>query len=401
MSKNEKPIDLSPPFYIVAALKFLEAVYPSMALKLAKYFFFTPISFQRPARENKAFEQATRKELMIGKKKITVYIWGKNTGKKILLVHGWSGRATQFFKLKNFLLARGFQVYSFDGPAHGENKDFKQTHMLEFVEAIERVNMTHGPFYGAIGHSLGGLAILNAYNKGFQVEKIATIAAPCSIENVVADFCRRIKAGEKTKKALIQNLVDTYKVPIETYGGHTQAKSISARGLIVHDMHDHDVSVEEARMLDDAWKGARLLITKNNGHRRILLSKYAVAAVADFFGKRPAQQRSGNSARPKPESKGESKPNQNGKAPQAEVNQNTEEVVKRKPRPKRRPAKKPAQTEAASVNKDKVESSEQPKNEQPRAPRKPQRRRPPRNNQKSENATAKPSNDAAKTDKGE
>lgn len=193
--------------------------------------------------------------------------------------------------------------------------------------------------------------------------------------------------------------MDTYKVPVETYGGHTQAKSINARGLIVHDMHDHDVSVEEARMLHDAWKGSRLLITKNNGHRRILMGKNVIASIADFFGKRPAN-RSTNPSRSKSQTPSEPKPNQDTKVAKADVNQNTDEVVKRKPRPKRRPAKKPISTETTSVKNEKVETTEQPKNEKPRAPRKPQRRRPPRNNQKSENAAAKPSNDAASPDNG-
>jgi esterase/lipase len=353
MSSKEKPIDLSPPFYVVAALRFCETFFPSLALKLAKYFFFTPIRFPRPAREQKAFEQAKRNELMIGKKRITVYSWGKENGKKILLVHGWSGRATQFFKLRNFLVSRGFHVYAIDAPAHGENTGAKQTHMLEFVEAIERVNMTYGPFYGAVGHSLGGLAILNAYNKGFGVEKIVTIAAPCSIENVIKDFSKRIRAGKKTEKGLINHLVETYKVPIEAFGGHTQAETIRAKGLIVHDIHDHDVSVEEAKMLKDAWKNARLFTTKRQGHRRILMAKDTLALVADFFGKRPAPA-------PRTNNRGDNQATQNNSKEQsaqnasqpntpkvnAEDGNNTE--VKRVNKRRRPARKKPANPSAES-----------------------------------------------------
>ena len=231
-----------------------------------------------------------------------------------MLVHGWAGRATQFFKIKNFLLSRGFQVVAFDAPAHGENKDSNQTHMLEFVESIERVNMTFGPFYGAIGHSLGGLAILNAYNKGFQVEKIAVIASPCSIGNIISDFCKRIKAGAKTEKGLVAHLITTYEVPLEHYSGTEQAKTVNAQGLVVHDIHDHDVSVEEGRMLNKVWKKSKLHTTKRLGHRSILMNKDTVAMIADFFGKRK------DSGRPPRKSV--------GKKPQGDPRTNTPQTEK-------------------------------------------------------------------------
>ncbi|MCC5916579.1 MAG: alpha/beta fold hydrolase [Cryomorphaceae bacterium] len=278
-------------------LKFLETVYPPQALKLALKLFFTPLPFPRPEREKKSFEQGEQQKLMVGKKQISVYTWGKSD-KKILLVHGWSGRATQFFKIKNYLLSRGFQVIAFDAPAHGENKDHRQTHMLEFVESIERVNMTYGPFFGAIGHSLGGLAILNAYNKGFKVQKIAMVASPNSIGNIIGEFCRRIRVGAKTEKGLIAHLIARYQVPLEAFSGNEQVKTVSAQGLIVHDVHDDDVSIEESRNLHAVWKGSKMITTKRLGHRSILMNKNTVASIADFFGKRTHKPK-GKPAKPK------------------------------------------------------------------------------------------------------
>ncbi len=349
MQSQEKPLNLSPPKYVTAALRFFEWVYPPMAVKMAKKFFFTPFKFPRPERELKTAEQAQRQELMIGKKRITVYTWGKGD-KKILMVHGWAGRATQFFKIKNYLLSRGFQVVAFDAPAHGENTDVEQTHMLEFVESIERVNMTFGPFYGAVGHSLGGLAIINAYNKGFKVEKLAVIAAPCSIANVIRDFTRRIGAGERTEKGLIAHLIANYEVPLEHYSGQEQAPTVKAKGLIVHDIHDHDVSVEESRMLHKAWKGSMLHVTKRLGHRRILLDKDAVVKVADFFGKRkpgrpPRKSTNRPQRRPNTQAKEQgdaTKSTGKSSRPSTVSNSNQSETKQASKRPSRKPAEKSA-----------------------------------------------------------
>ncbi len=377
-SQQQKPIDLSPPKYITATLRFLEWIYPPLAVKMAKRFFYTPIQFPRPDREKKSAEQAQRQALMVGKKRIMVYSWGKGD-KKVLLVHGWAGRATQFFKIKNYLLSRGLQVVAFDAPAHGENNDVKQTHMLEFVESIERVNMTYGPFYGAIGHSLGGLAIINAYNKGFKVEKLAVIAAPCSIANVIRDFTHRIGAGERTEKGLIAHLIANYKVPLEHYSGQEQAPSVSAKGLIVHDIHDHDVSVEESRMLHKAWKGSQLFVTKRLGHRRILMDKAAVIKVADFFGKRkPGRPAKKTNTRTQKRSNASSKekqhtsdaPRQSAPKPRSGSSKQSDANTARK-----RPSRKPAPKQAEAKKPDNQSTSKQAPsagvNEKKQAPKKP------------------------------
>src|SRR5438105_1441963 len=49
---------------------------------------------------------------------VAVYRWGK-ADRRILLVHGWGGKAAQFFSFVGPLLENGFEVIAFDAPAHG------------------------------------------------------------------------------------------------------------------------------------------------------------------------------------------------------------------------------------------------------------------------------------------
>jgi alpha-beta hydrolase superfamily lysophospholipase len=51
--------------------------------------------------------------------------------KKILLVHGWSGRGTQLFKIADELLKQGYSTISFDAPAHGKSPG--KTIMVDFI----------------------------------------------------------------------------------------------------------------------------------------------------------------------------------------------------------------------------------------------------------------------------
>ena len=54
-------------------------------------------------------------------KEIVLYEYGKSN-KKVLLVHGWSGRGTQLVKIADELLKMGYMTISFDAPAHGKSK---------------------------------------------------------------------------------------------------------------------------------------------------------------------------------------------------------------------------------------------------------------------------------------
>ena len=66
------------------------------------------------------------------KKEIEILSYGYSK-KKVLLVHGWSGRSTQLFAFADKLLENGFMVISFDGPAHGKSTG-RTTMMPEFLK---------------------------------------------------------------------------------------------------------------------------------------------------------------------------------------------------------------------------------------------------------------------------
>jgi alpha-beta hydrolase superfamily lysophospholipase len=84
--------------------------------------------------------------------------------KKVLLVHGWSGRGTQLFKIADELLKQGYSTISFDAPAHGKSPG-KTTIMVDFITTILEIEKQFGPFDAAIGHSLGGMSVLNNKKK--------------------------------------------------------------------------------------------------------------------------------------------------------------------------------------------------------------------------------------------
>jgi hypothetical protein len=55
--------------------------------------------------------------------------------------------------------------------------------------------------------------------------------------------------------------------------------------LIIHDEDDADVDFQDAYHFQKHWKGSEVMITKGQGHRRILRDKHVIERILAFLGK--------------------------------------------------------------------------------------------------------------------
>ena len=119
--KQSQVIEIPQPILYTA--KFLQAISSSLTTKFAAKLFTTPIRHKLPKRELHMERESVQKSIMVPtiNKEIVVYEYGKSD-KKVLLVHGWSGRGTQLVKIADELLKMGYMTISFDAPAHGKSK---------------------------------------------------------------------------------------------------------------------------------------------------------------------------------------------------------------------------------------------------------------------------------------
>ena len=97
------------PKSILFTAKLLEVTSPKLATLFAAKLFTTPIKHKLPKREHEMDAQSSQLTMSIPaiNKEIVVYKYGKSD-KKILLVHGWSGRGTQLVKIADVLLKLGY-----------------------------------------------------------------------------------------------------------------------------------------------------------------------------------------------------------------------------------------------------------------------------------------------------
>ena len=268
------------PGYLRTTFSILERFSVGLASRLAIKLFFSPIRYPVPEREQELAKQAKRSALQYKDADLAVYSWGQ--GPKVLLVHGWSGRGTQLAKLGQELAAKGYEAISFDAPAHGRSRQ-KQTHLMEFVAVISKLEKEFGPFEAAVGHSLGGMALMNALQEGLQLKQLVTIGAPATTPGVIRDFCDLINVSERVGKRIQAHLESRFQRAVSTFSAASIAASVQVEGLVIHDEDDHDASVENAHRIHKAWRGSKLFITKGLGHRKILFDPEVLATVVEFM----------------------------------------------------------------------------------------------------------------------
>lgn len=287
--KNNKPTIINNiskiPSSIIFLGKTLQFIATPLATKFAIKLFKTPIKFKTPEREKMMANSAQKELLFIPdlNKKVMVYTYGYSK-RKVLLVHGWSGRGTQLFKIADKLLENGFMTISFDGPAHGESTG-KNTMMNEFVIATKEIEKKYGLFEIAIGHSLGGMAVLNSIKQGLQIKKAICIGAGDNITDIIADFVNKLELKPKMVRKIKQHFYKKFKEDIDDYSASTSAKEVLIPTLVIHDTEDKDVLVSCAHNIRQNLKQGELLITNGLGHRRILKDNNVINRIIEFINR--------------------------------------------------------------------------------------------------------------------
>jgi pimeloyl-ACP methyl ester carboxylesterase len=195
---------------------------------------------------------------------VAVYQWGK-ADHRVLLVHGWGGKAAQFFSFVGPLLESGFEVIAFDAPAHGASSG-----SFASGPAFARVArmIAGGPLHGIIAHSLGGSASAIALAQGLSANRVVFLAPVASIGPLLEEFIRLRQVPEPVTAKLRERFAARYSAEIVSVP--LMARRFDAPVLIFHDPQDHDLPFSHSEAIAAAWPGAALIAASGAGHWRIM-----------------------------------------------------------------------------------------------------------------------------------
>nr|WP_315232377.1 alpha/beta hydrolase [uncultured Flavobacterium sp.] len=271
------------PRIILLTSKLISFISPKLITLFAAKLFTTPIKHKIPKRELEMDRNSIQKLIPVPAidKEVVLYQYGKSE-KKILLVHGWSGRGTQLFKIADELLKAGYSTISFDAPAHGKSPG-KTTIMVDFIATILEIDKQFGPFEAAIGHSLGGMSVLNAIKKGLKVNHAVVIGSGDIVEDIMDDFVAKLELKPIISTLLRLYFEKKYKEKMNSYSAFLAAKEIAIPVLVIHDNNDPEVPVKAGIHIHEYLKNGELLLTDGLGHRKILGNHKVIEKTVQFI----------------------------------------------------------------------------------------------------------------------
>ena len=285
MSKKIKSVNqsLQIPKTILLFANFLQSISPKLVTLFAARLFTTPMKHRIPKREFHMDSESIQSELKIHsiKKTINSYVYGSGN-MKILLVHGWSGRGTQLVKIADTMLEQGYTVVSFDAPSHGKSKG-NISIMTEFIATILEIENQLGPFEFAIGHSLGGMSIINAIKQNLNIKKAVIIGSGDLIQDIVDEFIRKLQLKPIIGDLMRIHFENKFNESMNDYSTSVVAKHVKIPVLIIHDEDDEDVNIKAALNIHKNLINSKLLITRELGHRKILGNQIVLDNIKEFL----------------------------------------------------------------------------------------------------------------------
>lgn len=267
-----------------ARLKLLAAISKKRAGNEAFRIFCTP--YFRMAYKDTQLETAERLSLRFGSTNTVGYRWNKGGDKKMLIVHGFRSAAVNFLHFVAPLVEKGYEIVSFDAPAHGLSGG-KSLNAIEYKDFITLLHQQFGPFDAFLCHSFGGLAVSMNLAELPENSNIKTVLiAPAANSRQLIEFFfkeMRIK-NELVHQHFYANIRRLSGKNIEWFSIARCVDTINGPVLWVHDKNDAVTPVQDALDIQQTQPtNFRFLFTSNLGHRRIYRDKDVVSAIINFL----------------------------------------------------------------------------------------------------------------------
>lgn len=253
-------------------------LYPPLAAHAGARLFFAPRrksqpAFRLPSMHVERFD--------VKGKRVPLYRFGH--GKPVLLVHGWESSVARLQDLIGALMDGGYQVVTFDMPAHGQSTA-RDTDLIEVSAVIRHLARQHGPFEAGIAHSFGGTCLANAIRERVEVKRLVLFAVPVSAAmmiDVFTDFLQLRGTARERFRACVASRLEPLDV-IEDLDARRTISSTGLPGLIIHDINDVIVPFANAIELKQAHRSMRLIATSGLSHNAVIRDAAAIRACVEF-----------------------------------------------------------------------------------------------------------------------
>jgi pimeloyl-ACP methyl ester carboxylesterase len=208
--------------------------------------------------------------------------WGEPTDPVVLLVHGWSGLATDMEILGRAVGLRGLRAIAFDMPAHGRSPGTR-TSGVEWMRAMAAIQDWAGEIAAVVGHSFGTAALTFALEEDLRA-RCAVMISPAPAPSVYLErIARFLRLSPRRLPGMVRSVEAEVGRSISHFDPARAASDFDMPALLLHDPADDEVPYDQVLRLADAWPGATLELVHRVGHYRILRDSDVVERAADWI----------------------------------------------------------------------------------------------------------------------
>ncbi|MEW5300480.1 MAG: hypothetical protein WDW36_003410 [Sanguina aurantia] len=265
---------------------------PTRTLDRAARLFSTPYaSSRRRAAAAAPDAEMRRAEITLSGRRIVTYTWGNPiTQPYVLLVHGWSSFGLRYLAWVPHLRALGYAVIAFDQPGHGLSEG-KTSTLPDFIKTTSEIGRCFGHAALAIGHSLGGAAVVMAQSQAWRAHRMILLAPMADMVAAADRFISMVHLGVHLRAPFFDLHEQHTGVHPQDLQTHHHLRTLGQPGLIVHDLDDGDVPWEEGERCARHWSTSRLLTTQGLGHHLVLDAPEVIDASLAFLRGEPVGNR--------------------------------------------------------------------------------------------------------------
>ena len=273
------------PWFLTSFAKILDYCSKTLATRFLWRIFCGPIKFKTPSREAEFYKKTEQEKIRAESTSKEIMLYRiPNDGHKILFVHGWNGRSSQFYRIIELLSDNGYDITAVDLPGHGRSTR-SITNLPEITDLVSEITKSRGPYHGIICHSFGGVAALNAVRLGATFQKLVLISPGVyEIKPMFKTFVGLFGLDEEYYADRFFDLAESlYGASPGEFGLDRFSNQIETETLIVHCVDDKEAKKEIAVTLHSDMKNSVLHLTEGLGHRRILRDEKVAELVMNFL----------------------------------------------------------------------------------------------------------------------
>lgn len=221
--------------------------------------------------------------------RIQGYAWGRDGADQvILLVHGWRGKAADYYKLIPVLEEAGYVIHAIDLPAHGASEG-RYCSVVDTEQTLRAYWQAFGMPRGMVAHSLGAAATALALagpGRSYpdrSPEAVVLLTHPVVLHYAFLQSFAMFGVPPATQKAVYRLTQERFGVTMDEVNLLKLARPLPRHTLSVYVPDDEEAPLAYTKAFLAANPDITPLFVADGDHSRIMRHPGTIEAILRFL----------------------------------------------------------------------------------------------------------------------